>query len=154
MKKITNNVTIWIKPKTVEKKWYLIDAADRVLGKVAVDVVKILRGKHKAYYTPHQDLGDNVIIINASKVRLTGKKYQQKLYYRHSRYPGGLYSDTFKTLSERKPCAPLEIAIKGMLPKGPLGSDLFRNLKVFSGSEHTLKAQNPIKLEANLREVK
>lgn len=112
MNKITNNDTIWIKPKTVEKKWYVIDAADRILGKVAVDVVKILRGKHKAYYTPHQDLGDNVIIINASKVKLTGKKYQQKLYYRHSRYPGGLYSDTFRTLSERKPWLLLKLLLR------------------------------------------
>ena len=92
-------------------------------------------------------MGDNVIIVNASKIKLTGKKYSQKIYYRHSRYPGGLYSDTFRTLSERKPTAPLEIAIKGMLPKGPLGRELFRNLRVFSGSEHNLKAQNPYKLD-------
>ncbi|BCR20946.1 50S ribosomal protein L13 [Borrelia miyamotoi] len=147
MKKITNNKTIWIKPKCVEKKWYIIDAADKVLGRVATEVVRILRGKHKPYYTPHQDLGDNVVIINASKIRLTGKKYFQKIYYRHSRYPGGLYSDTFRTLSDRKPTAPLEIAIKGMLPKGPLGRELFRNLRVFADSNHMLKAQNPCKLE-------
>ncbi|AAX16852.1 50S ribosomal protein L13 [Borrelia hermsii] len=149
MNRITNNKTIWIKPKYVEKKWYVIDASDKVLGRIATEAVKILRGKHKPYYTPHQDLGDNVIIVNASKIRLTGKKYSQKIYYRHSRYPGGLYSDTFRTLSERKPTAPLEIAIKGMLPKGPLGRELFRNLKVFADSNHTLKAQNLYKLEAN-----
>ncbi|AHH08306.1 50S ribosomal protein L13 [Borrelia anserina] len=149
MNKITNNKTIWIKPKYVEKKWYVIDASDKVLGKVATEAVKILRGKHKPYYTPHQDLGDNVIIVNASKVRLTGKKYFQKIYYRHSRYPGGLYSDTFRTLSARKPTAPLEIAIKGMLPKGSLGRELFRNLKVFADSKHTFTSQNLCKLEAN-----
>ncbi|AHE62669.1 50S ribosomal protein L13 [Borrelia parkeri] len=149
MNRITNNKTIWIKPKCVEKKWCMIDASDKVLGRVATEAVKILRGKHKPYYTPHQDLGDNVIIINASNIRLTGKKYSQKIYYRHSRYPGGLRSDTFRTLSERKPTAPLEIAIKGMLPKGPLGRDLFRNLKVFAGSNHTLNSQNFYKLETN-----
>ncbi|UPA17836.1 50S ribosomal protein L13 [Borrelia sp. MN22-0132] len=149
MNRITNNKTIWVKPKFVEKKWCVIDASDKVLGRVATEAVTILRGKHKPYYTPHQDLGDNVIIINASKIRLTGKKYSQKIYYRHSRYPGGLRSDTFRTLSERKPTAPLEIAIKGMLPKGPLGRELFRNLKVFEGSNHTLNAQNFYKLEAN-----
>ncbi|AAX17673.1 MULTISPECIES: 50S ribosomal protein L13 [Borrelia] len=149
MNRITNNKTIWVKPKCVEKKWCMIDASDKVLGRVATEAVKILRGKHKPYYTPHQDLGDNVIIINASKIRLTGKKYSQKIYYRHSRYPGGLRSDTFRTLSERKPTAPLEIAIKGMLPKGPLGRELFRNLKVFAGSNHMLNSQNFYKLEAN-----
>ncbi|AHH09594.1 LSU ribosomal protein L13P [Borrelia parkeri SLO] len=149
MNRITNNKTIWIKPKCVEKKWCMIDASDKVLGRVATEAVKILRGKHKPYYTPHQDLGDNVIIINASNIRLTGKKYSQKIYYRHSRYPGGLRSDTFRTLSERKPTAPLEIAIKGMLPKGPLGRELFRNLKVFAGSNHTLNSQKFYKLEAN-----
>ncbi|UGQ16027.1 50S ribosomal protein L13 [Borrelia sp. RT5S] len=147
MNRITENKTIWVKPKFVEKKWCVIDATGKVLGRVATEAVRILRGKHKAYYAPHQDLGDNVIIVNASKIRLTGRKYTQKIYYRHSRYPGGLYSDTFRTLVERKPTAPLEIAIKGMLPKGPLGRDLFRNLRVFAGSEHNLKAQNPCKLE-------
>ncbi|WP_024653929.1 50S ribosomal protein L13 [Borrelia persica] len=149
MNRITNNKTIWVKPKYVEKKWYVIDASGKVLGRIATEVVKILRGKHKPYYTPHQDLGDNVVVINASKIKLTGKKYSQKIYYRHSRYPGGLYSDTYRTLSERKPTAPLEIAIKGMLPKGPLGRELFRNLRVFADANHTLKSQNLYKLEAN-----
>ncbi|AHH10507.1 50S ribosomal protein L13 [Borrelia coriaceae] len=149
MKRITNNKTIWVKPKCVEKKWCVIDAKDRVLGRVATEAVKILRGKHNPFYTPHQDLGDNVIIINASKIKLTGKKYFQKIYYRHSRYPGGLHSDTFRTLSARKPTAPLEIAIKGMLPKGPLGRELFRNLKVLADSNHMLKSQNFYKLDAN-----
>ncbi len=135
--------TIFVKPEKVERKWYVIDAADKRLGRVATEAVRLLRGKHQPYYTPHQEVGDFVVIVNADKVEVTGNKAQRKMYYRHSGYPGGLKSENFSQLIARKPAAPLEKAIKGMLPKGPLGRKLFRNVKVYAGPSHPHTAQKP-----------
>ncbi len=135
--------TIFVKPQEVEKKWYLIDAQGKVLGKVAVEAAKILRGKNKPEFAAHHDLGDYVIIINADKAVLTGKKYTDKMYYRHSGYLSGLTSESYDKVVARKPIFPMERAVKGMLPKGPLGNQLFRNLKVYAGSEHPHAAQKP-----------
>ncbi|WP_319558779.1 50S ribosomal protein L13 [Marispirochaeta sp.] len=135
--------TIFVKPSKVERKWYLIDAAGKRLGRVATEVVRLLRGKNRPYYTPHQEIGDYVVIINADKVEVTGNKAQRKIYYRHTGYPGGIKSETFSDLIARKPAAPLEKAIKGMLPKGPLGRQLFRNVKVYAGPNHPHSAQQP-----------
>ncbi|WP_028972737.1 50S ribosomal protein L13 [Spirochaeta cellobiosiphila] len=135
--------TIFVKPAEVARKWYIIDAQDQVLGRVAVRVASVLRGKNKPCYTPHQEIGDYVIVINADKMKLSGNKNKTKLYYRHSGYPGGLSVDTYETLSAKKPGAPLEKAIKGMLPKGPLGRKLFKNVKVYTGDRHPHAAQQP-----------
>ena len=131
------------KPAEVERKWYVIDAEGKTLGRLASEVASILRGKKKANFTPHVDCGDNVIIINADKVRLTGKKLTEKVYVRHTGYPGGQRFATPKELLKRKPIAVLEHAIKGMLPKNRLGADLFRNVYVYAGSEHPHEAQQP-----------
>jgi large subunit ribosomal protein L13 len=139
--------TEFVKPALVERKWFVIDAQDKVLGRVAARVASILRGKEKAVYAPHQEVGDFVVIINAEKIAVTGRKAQQKLYHRHSGYVGGLKTDRFEKLIERHPADPLELAIKGMLPKGPLGRKLFKNVKVYAGTEHPHGAQNPQALE-------
>jgi large subunit ribosomal protein L13 len=139
--------TIFIKPDEVERKWYLIDAEGKVLGRLASRVVGILRGKNKPQFSPHWDLGDSVIIINADKVRVTGRKPSQKLYYRHSGYPGGFRSEPFEKVIARKPAWPLERAIQGMLPKGALGRKISKHLKVYAGPEHPHISQKPIKLE-------
>ncbi len=139
--------TIFVKPQTMEKKWYLIDAEGKTLGRVAVTAARILRGKNKPEYVPHQDMGDNVIIINAAKVAVTGNKEEDKLYHRHSMYPGGLTTEKFGDMIQRKPCFPLEHAIKGMLPHGKLGRALFTNLKVYAGEDHPHMAQQPVKVE-------
>ncbi|HOV63353.1 MAG TPA: 50S ribosomal protein L13 [Spirochaetia bacterium] len=135
--------TIFVKPKDVERKWYVIDASGKRLGKVAVEAVKLVRGKHKALYTPHQEIGDYVIIVNADKVTLSGTKPSKKVYYHHTGFVGGLKSDVFNSLMEKKPTFPLEQAIRGMLPKGPLGRKLFKNVKVYAGAEHPHAAQKP-----------
>lgn len=139
--------TIFVRPQDVTRKWYLVDAEDKILGRLASRVVGILRGKNKPEYAPHWDEGDSVIIINADKVKLTGRKHSSKLYYRHSGYPGGFRAETFDTVSSRKPAFPLEKAIKGMLPKGALGRKLFKHLKVYAGGEHPHAAQQPVKIE-------
>ena len=139
--------TIFVKPLTVEKKWYLIDAEGKELGRVAVVAARILRGKNKPEYVPHQDLGDYVIIINAAKAALTGNKYEDKKYYRHSNYPGGLTVESYAEMVVRKPTFPMEHAVKGMLPKGALGNKLFTNMKVYAGEPHPHAAQQPIKVE-------
>ena len=139
--------TIFIKPASVEKKWYLIDAEGKNLGRVAVAAARILRGKNKAEYVPHQDLGDYVIIINAAKASVTGNKMEDKVYYRHSQYPGGLKAETLKDTLKRKPTFPMEHAIKGMLPSGKLGEKLFKNVKVYAGPDHPHAAQQPVKVE-------
>jgi len=139
--------TEFVKPALVERKWFVVDAEDKVLGRVAARVASILRGKEKAIYAPHQEVGDFVVIINAEKIAVTGRKAQQKLYHRHSGYVGGLKTDRFEKLIEKHPGAPLELAIKGMLPKGPLGRKLFKNVKVYAGAEHPHGAQNPQALE-------
>lgn len=132
---------------TVQRKWTLIDAADKTLGRLASDVARRLRGKHKADYTPHVDVGDYVIVINADKLTVTGRKENDKLYYRHSGYNGGLKTATFAEMQKKHPGRVFEIAVKGMLPKGPLGRQMFRKLKVYSGSEHQHQAQQPQKIE-------
>ena len=139
--------TIFVKPDEIEHKWYLIDAEGKTLGRLASRVVGILRGKNKPEYSPHWDMGDSVVIINADKVRVTGRKMSQKLYYRHSRYPGGFRAEPLETVMARRPERPLERAIEGMLPKGPLGKKIFKRLKVYAGPEHPHTAQKPVKIE-------
>ena len=133
--------------ETVERKWYVIDAADKPLGRVATKAATILRGKHKATFTPHIDCGDYVIIVNASKVKLTGNKLEDKMYYNHSGYPGGLRERTAKTMVEKYPVEMVERAVKGMLPKNRLGRQIYRQLFVYAGSEHKHEAQKPERLE-------
>ncbi|MCL2601991.1 MAG: 50S ribosomal protein L13 [Treponema sp.] len=139
--------TVFVKPAKVERKWFLIDAEEKVLGRVAARIASILRGKEKAVFVPHQEVGDYVVVINADKIAVTGRKRERKEYHRHSGYPGGLTTLTFQKLIERRPCSPLELAIKGMLPKGPLGRKLFNNVKVYAGAEHPHAAQKLEKLE-------
>jgi len=139
--------TIFVKPQTMEKKWYVIDATGKDLGHVAVAAARILRGKNKPEYVPHQDMGDYVIIINAAKVTMSGKKFTDKMYYRHSNFPGGFRATAYADMIQRKPEFPMEHAVKGMLPKGPLGRSLFTNMKVYAGAEHPHMAQNPIAVE-------
>ncbi len=141
--------TVSANKATVTKKWVVIDATDQVLGRLASRVAIILRGKHKPNFTPHVDCGDNVIIINADKVRLTGKKMTDKVYVRHTGYPGGQRFATPKELLSRKPLAVVEHAVKGMLPKNRLGAELFRNLFVYAGSEHPHEAQQPKQIQLN-----
>lgn len=135
--------TVSANSATVNKEWLVIDATDMVLGRLASEVAKLLRGKHKANFTPHVDCGDNVIVVNAEKIRLTGKKLTDKVYVRHTGYPGGQRTATPKEVLEKKPESVLERAIKGMLPKTRLGSELYRNLYVYAGPEHKHQAQNP-----------
>lgn len=139
--------TIFVNQKEVSRRWYLIDAEGRNLGRTAVKTVQLLRGKHKPEYAPHQENGDYVIIVNASKIAVTGNKMRSKNYYRHSGYPGGLKSETLEKAIRRKPVFPLEHAIKGMLPKNRLGRKLFKNVKVYAGSSHPHGAQQPEKIE-------
>ncbi|MFC2086092.1 50S ribosomal protein L13 [Bacteroidota bacterium] len=134
---------------TVKKEWVLIDAQDAVLGRLSSVVAKILRGKYKANFTPHVDCGDNVIVINASKVKLTGNKWSDKLYIRYTGYPGGQRQKTAEELMKKNPIALVEKAVKGMLPKNRLGSELFRNLYVYPEGEHKHEAQKPKKVELN-----
>ncbi|NQU33784.1 MAG: 50S ribosomal protein L13 [Bacteroidetes bacterium] len=141
--------TISANPSTVSKEWVLIDAENEILGRMASKVAVLLRGKHKPNYTPHVDCGDNVIIINAEKIRLTGKKWDAKEYIRHSGYPGGQRSLTAKELMAKKPTDMVEKAIKGMLPKNKLGADLYRNLFVYAGPDHNQEAQKPKKINLN-----
>jgi len=129
--------------QTIERKWFVVDATDLVLGRVSTEVASLLKGKHKPTYTPHVDCGDYVIIVNAEKVALTGNKLDDKLYYRHSGYPGGLKSRTAKRMLELQPQKVLEKSIRGMLPKNRLGEDMYRKLYVYVGSEHPHQAQKP-----------
>ena len=144
--------TISANKETVNKEWILIDAENEILGRMASVAAKFLRGKYKPNFTPHVDCGDNVIIINADKIRLTGNKWDQKEYIRHTGYPGGQRSATAKELMAKKPAAMVEKAIKGMLPKNRLGSELFRNLHVYAGNEHPHEAQKPKKI--NLKSIR
>lgn len=139
--------TIFVKPQTVQKKWYLIDAEGKELGRVAVAAARILRGKNKPEYVPHQDMGDFVIIINAEKAALTGNKYEDKMYYHHSNYPGGLRQTNYADMIKRNPVFPMEHAVRGMLPRGPLGRKLFTHMKVYAGANHPQEAQQPITVE-------
>lgn len=135
--------TFMAKPNEVERKWYVVDAAGQRLGRLASEVASILRGKYKPEFTPHLDTGDFVIVINAEKIVLTGKKLQKKQYYRHSGYPGGLKITTASQMLKNKPERMIELAVKGMLPKGTLGDKQGMKLKVYAGSEHPHQAQNP-----------
>ena len=141
--------TISANKATADKKWVVIDATDVVLGRLASRVALILRGKNKALYTPHADCGDNVIIVNAAKVRLTGNKMTDKQYVRHTGYPGGQRFSTPEELMAKKPTAVVQNAVKGMLPKNRLGADLFRNLYVYEGAEHPHEAQKPTTITLN-----
>lgn len=134
------------KASEIKRDWYVIDAADKVLGRLATEVASRLKGKHKPEYTPHVDTGDNIIVINADKVRVTGRKTSDKMYHHHTGYPGGLKSESFEKLQARKPEQIIELAVKGMLPKNPLGRQMFRKLKVYGGQEHPHTAQQPKEL--------
>ena len=138
--------TYMAKAETIERKWYVIDAADKPLGKTAVAAANILRGKHRPEFTPHTDCGEYVIIINAAKAVLTGKKLEQKYYHRHSGYIGGLKSVQYKTLMATKPEFAMELAVKGMLPHNTLGAKAMTRLKIYADAEHAQAAQKPIEL--------
>jgi large subunit ribosomal protein L13 len=131
------------KPQEVERKWYVLDAEGKTLGRLASEAASILRGKKKPIYTPHVDTGDYVIVINAEKIEVTGKKRKEKIYKRHTGYPGGLREVTFEDLQAKKPDEIIRHAVKGMLPKGPLGRQMFKKLKVYAGPEHNHAAQKP-----------
>lgn len=135
--------TFMASPATIDRKWYVVDATDMTLGRLASEVAKVLRGKNKPIFTPHIDCGDNVIVINAEKIKVTGKKMDQKVYYRHSDYVGGLKEATLREKLEKKPEQVIELAVKGMLPKGPLGRQMFTKLHVYAGPEHKHEAQKP-----------
>ena len=135
--------TFSAKPAEVKREWYVVDAGEKVLGRIASEIATRLRGKHKPEYTPHVDTGDHVVVINAARVKVTGRKTTDKTYHRHSGYPGGLRSLSFEKLQERAPGRAVEIAVKGMLPRGPLGRAMFRKLHVYSGSTHPHTAQQP-----------
>ena len=134
-------------PSTVEKKWYVVDVEGKTLGRIATEIANVLRGKNKPTYTPHIDTGDYVIVINASKVSVTGKKMDQKIYFSHSEYVGGVKETTLRDMMAKKPEYVITHAVKGMLPKGPLGSQMLSKLHVFAGAEHTHAAQKPEALE-------
>jgi large subunit ribosomal protein L13 len=135
--------TIFAKSETVKRDWYVIDASDKTLGRLATEVANRLRGKHKPEYTPNVDTGDYIVIVNAEKVKTTGDKVKKKVYYRHTEYPGGIRSQTLGEMLEKHPGRAIEKAVKGMLPKGPLGYAQFRKLKVYAGAEHPHEAQQP-----------
>ncbi len=130
-------------PDKVERKWYVVDADGQTLGRLASEIAKVLRGKNKPIYTPHIDTGDYVIVVNADKVKVTGKKLDQKIYYRHSDYVGGMKEFTLREMMDRKPERVIELAVKGMLPKGPLGRAMIKKLHVYAGPEHNHAAQKP-----------
>lgn len=135
--------TFMASPATIERKWYVVDATNMTLGRLASEVAKVLRGKNKAIFTPHIDTGDYVIVINASKVKVTGRKLDQKIYYHHSDYVGGMKETTLREMLAKKPEKVVELAVKGMLPKGPLGREMYTKLHVYAGSEHQHAAQKP-----------
>ena len=140
---LTMKGTFSAKAETVERRWYVVDATDRPLGRLASEIARRLRGKHKAEFTPHVDTGDYIVVINASKVAVTGNKRNAKMYHRHSGYPGGIKSVNFEGLMERAPERAIELAVKGMLPRGPLGRAMYNKLKVYAGAEHKHAAQQP-----------
>lgn len=135
--------TFMASPATIDRKWYVVDAADMTLGRMASEVAKVLRGKNKPIFTPHMDTGDYVIIVNAEKIKVTGKKMDQKIYYRHSDYVGGMKETKLKEKLAKKPEEVIELAVKGMLPKGPLGRQMYKKLFVYAGPEHKHAAQKP-----------
>lgn len=135
--------TISANAQTAQHDWYVVDADNLVLGRLAAEIASRLRGKHKPEYTPHCDTGDYIVVVNAEKVRVTGNKNKDKVYYSHSNYPGGLKEITFEKLIDRAPERAIELAVKGMLPRGPLGRAMFKKLKVYAGQEHPHSAQQP-----------
>ncbi|MDF0605168.1 50S ribosomal protein L13 [Neisseriaceae bacterium TC5R-5] len=139
--------TFSAKPHEVKRDWFVVDAADKVLGRLAAEIAHRLRGKHKPEFTPHVDTGDYIVVVNVEKLRVTGAKAQDKKYYRHTGYPGGIYERSFTELQNKFPERILEKAVKGMLPKGPLGYAMIKKLKVYSGTEHPHTAQQPKVLE-------
>ncbi|GAB2191308.1 50S ribosomal protein L13 [Sessilibacter sp. MAH2] len=138
--------TISANPATVKREWYVVDAEGKTLGRMAAEIASRLRGKHKPEYTPHVDTGDYIVVINAEKVHVTGRKATDKMYYHHTGYIGGIKSISFDKLIEKAPERTIEIAVKGMLPKGPLGRAMFKKLKVYAGTEHPHTAQQPQEL--------
>ena len=143
--------TFSAKPHEVNHDWVVIDAADKILGRLASEIAHRLRGKHKAIYTPHVDTGDYIVIVNVDKLRVTGNKLENKIYYRHSGFPGGIYETNFGKMHARFPGRPLEKAVKGMLPKGPLGYAMLKKLKIYAGATHPHTAQQPIQLEIGVK---
>ena len=139
--------TFMASPANIERKWYVIDAEGQTLGRLASEVAKVLRGKNKPIFTPHIDTGDYVIVVNAEKIKVTGKKLDQKIYFNHSDYPGGMRETTLRELLEKKPEDVITLAVKGMLPKGPLGRSMITKLHVYAGPEHAHAAQKPEVLE-------
>ncbi len=135
--------TFMASPATIDRKWYVVDATDQTLGRLASEVAKVLRGKNKAIFTPHMDCGDYVIVINAEKVKVTGRKLDQKVYRHHSEYVGGMKETTLREKMAKKPEQVIEMAVKGMLPKGPLGRQMYTKLHVYAGPEHAHAAQKP-----------
>ncbi len=135
------------KPQDIRHDWFLVDGTDKVLGRMATEIARRLRGKHKTIYTPHMDTGDYIVVVNAEKIRVTGNKAEDKLYHRHSGYPGGIYTTNFTKLQAKHPTRVLEKAVKGMLPKGPLGYAMIKKLKIYAGAEHPHTAQQPSALE-------
>ena len=135
--------TYMANPDKIERKWYVVDAEGQTLGRLAAEVAKVLRGKNKPEFTPHIDTGDNVIVINAEKIKVTGKKLDQKVYYHHSDYVGGMKETTLREMMAKKPEQVIELAGKGMLPKGPLGRTMIKKLHVYAGAEHAHQAQKP-----------
>jgi large subunit ribosomal protein L13 len=139
--------TISAKGHEVKRDWLIVDASDKVLGRLATEIARRLRGKHKAEYTPHVDTGDYIIVTNAEKVIVTGRKFKEKMYHHHTGFPGGIKSVNFEKLQAKNPARIIEIAVKGMLPKNPLGREMYRKLKVYAGNEHPHTAQQPKKLD-------
>jgi large subunit ribosomal protein L13 len=139
--------TYAVKASEIERRWWVVDATDQTLGRLATRIATLLEGKHKPTYSPHLDVGDHVVVLNAGKVKVTGDKLAQKVYYRHSNYPGGLKQENLSTLLERKPELVIERAVKGMLPQNRLGRAMFKKLKVYAGSEHPHQAQQPAPVE-------
>ena len=135
--------TYMANPDKIERKWYVVDATDKTLGRLTSEIAKVLRGKNKPVYTPHIDTGDYVIVVNAEKIAVTGKKLDQKIYYNHSDYVGGMKETTLREMMDKKPEKVIELAVKGMLPKGTLGRSMIKKLHVYAGSEHDHQAQKP-----------
>ena len=135
--------TFMASPATIERKWYVVDAEGKTLGRLSSEIASVLRGKHKPIFTPHMDTGDYVIVVNAAKVKVTGKKLNQKIYYHHSGYVGGMKETTLKEMLANKPERVVELAVKGMLPKGPLGRQMYKKLFVYAGPDHKHAAQKP-----------
>lgn len=139
--------TFSAKPESIQRDWYVVDAEGKTLGRLATEVASRLRGKHKPEYTPHVDTGDYIVVVNADKVAVTGNKAESKIYYSHTEYPGGIKDISFQDLIKKAPQRVIQSAVKGMLPRGPLGREMFRKLKIYAGSEHPHAAQQPQTLD-------